>query len=44
MIPKPFAKVRLRFLDPIHVYGEKNEDFEVLRERLETLMRPGLHP
>ncbi|HBT89665.1 lysophospholipid acyltransferase family protein [Desulfobacter sp.] len=47
MIPKPFAKVRLRFLDPIHIYeknGKKNEDFEVLRERLETLMLPGLHP
>ena len=44
MIPKPFAKVRLRFLDPIHICGKKNENFEVLRKRLETLMLPDLHP
>ncbi len=43
MIPKPFARVRLRFLDPIHICGEKNEDFEALRERLEKIMLPGLH-
>lgn len=43
MVPKPFAVVRLRFLDPIHICGEENTDFETLRDRLEKLMLPGLH-
>jgi len=44
MVPKPFAKVRLRFLDPIHVGAKANEDFETLRKQLEQTMLPGLHP
>ena len=43
MVPKPFAKVRLRFLDPIHICGRENEDFETLRKGLEKMMLPGLH-
>ena len=43
MVPKPFAKVQLRFLDPIHIGGKDNEDFEALRKRLEETMLPGLH-
>jgi hypothetical protein len=43
MVPKPFAKVRLRFLDPIHICGKENENFEALREQLEKTMLPGLH-
>ena len=43
MLPKPFARVRLRFADPIHLNDGEKEDFEVLRERLEKTMLPGLH-
>lgn len=43
MIPKPFARVRLRFLDPIHICEQEDENFEALREQLEKTMLPGLH-
>ncbi|MGD9826704.1 lysophospholipid acyltransferase family protein [Desulfobacter sp.] len=43
MIPKPFARVRLRFLDPIHICREENKNFDALRERLEKIMEPALH-
>ncbi len=43
MVPKPFAKVRLRFLDPIRICEQKSENFEALREQLEKTMLPGLH-
>ncbi|NDY72274.1 hypothetical protein DO021_00210 [Desulfobacter hydrogenophilus] len=43
MLPKPFARVRLRFSDPIHICDKENENFEDLRDRLEKTMLPGLH-
>ncbi|WP_321495270.1 lysophospholipid acyltransferase family protein [uncultured Desulfobacter sp.] len=43
MLPKPFARVRLRFFDPIHICGEEKESFEALLQRLEKIMLPGLH-
>jgi lysophospholipid acyltransferase (LPLAT)-like uncharacterized protein len=43
MLPKPFAKVTLRFGEMIDVTpGENNKDFESHRARLQQIMLPGL--
>ncbi len=43
MLPKPFAKVVLRFGDMLDfTAGESVEDFECHRARLQGIMRPGL--
>jgi hypothetical protein len=43
MLPKPFAKVTLRFGEMIDVTpGESNKDFESHRARLQQIMLPGL--
>jgi lysophospholipid acyltransferase (LPLAT)-like uncharacterized protein len=43
MLPKPFAKVTLRFGEMLDVTsGESNEDFESHRARLQQIMLPGL--
>ncbi len=43
MLPKPFARVRLYFSDPIHLTPEEEHDFEAQRQNLEQLMLPQLH-
>jgi len=43
MLPKPFAKVTLRFGEMIKFDpAENNEDFEKQRQHLENVMRPKL--
>lgn len=45
MLPKPFARVTLRFGDMIDLPVEENADvFERYRLMLQEIMRPGLHP
>lgn len=45
MLPKPFARVTLRFGEMMDMNtGASEEDFEAHRARLQVLMRPGLHP
>ncbi|WDP93093.1 MAG: lysophospholipid acyltransferase family protein [Desulfobacter sp.] len=43
MVPKPFARVTLRFDAPIRFDQETDLDFEQLRRDLEAKMLPGLH-
>jgi lysophospholipid acyltransferase (LPLAT)-like uncharacterized protein len=44
MLPKPFARVTLRFGDMLDLTsGENAEDFEYQRVRLQEIMQPGLH-
>lgn len=44
MLPKPFARVKISFSDPIDLnQGEVASDFEILRLGLEQKMLPGLH-
>ena len=44
MLPKPFARVTLRFGDMINLHsGESENDFEQQRNRLQEIMLPGLH-
>ena len=44
MLPKPFARVTLRFGDMLDLTsGESAEDFECQRARLQEIMQPGLH-
>ncbi len=42
MLPKPFARVRLYFSDPIPLCREGEHDFEAQRQKLEQRMLPGL--
>jgi lysophospholipid acyltransferase (LPLAT)-like uncharacterized protein len=43
LLPKPFARVTLRFEDPIHFdWKVDSEGFETQRQHLEAIMRPGL--
>lgn len=43
MLPKPFARVNLRFDEMIDLSsGESDEDFECHRARLQKIMQPGL--
>ncbi len=43
MLPKPFAKVTLRFGQMLDLSsGESDEDFEFERARLQQIMQPGL--
>jgi lysophospholipid acyltransferase (LPLAT)-like uncharacterized protein len=44
MLPKPFARVTLRFGEMLDLTtGENEDDFEGHRIRLQTIMQPGLH-
>ncbi len=44
MVPKPFARVTLRFGDPIPCSSvESSEEFEKQRVSLENIMLPGIH-
>ena len=44
MVPKPFARVTLRFGDPIPCpSAENSEEFEKQRVSLEKIMLPGIH-
>ncbi len=43
MLPKPFARVTLRFGDPLDLTsGVTDRDFELHRVRLQEIMQPGL--
>jgi lysophospholipid acyltransferase (LPLAT)-like uncharacterized protein len=43
MLPKPFARVNLRFDEMIDLSsGESDEDFECHRARVQEIMQPGL--
>ncbi len=45
MLPKPFARVTLRFGEMLDLTsGESEEDFERHRVRIQEIMQPGLHP
>lgn len=45
MLPKPFARVTLRFGEMLDLTsGESEEDFERHRLRIQEIMQPGLHP
>jgi hypothetical protein len=45
MLPKPFARVTLRFGEMLDLTsGESEEDFERHRVRIQKIMQPGLHP
>ena len=45
MLPKPFARVTLRFGEMLDLTsGESEEDFERHRVRIQEIMKPGLHP
>lgn len=44
MLPKPFARVTLRFGEMLDITtGAKEADFENQRVRIQEIMRPGLH-
>jgi len=44
MLPKPFARVTLRFGEMLDLTsGTSEEDFECHRARLQEIMQPGLH-
>jgi lysophospholipid acyltransferase (LPLAT)-like uncharacterized protein len=43
MLPKPFARVNLRFDEMIDLSsGESDEDFECHRARVQEILQPGL--
>jgi hypothetical protein len=43
MLPKPFARLNLRFGQMIDLSsGENKEDFECHRARVQEIMQPGL--
>ncbi|MGZ6229839.1 MAG: lysophospholipid acyltransferase family protein, partial [Syntrophales bacterium] len=43
MLPKPFARVSLRFGEMLDLTsGASDKDFELQRVRLQEVMRPGL--
>jgi lysophospholipid acyltransferase (LPLAT)-like uncharacterized protein len=45
LVPKPFSRVTLRFEQPLRLDRDLgSEEFEQQRQRLETIMRPGLVP
>lgn len=44
MLPKPFARVNLRFGEMLDLTsGGSDKDFELQRARLQEIMQPGLH-